>query len=294
MSTKQVLALGFFDGVHIGHQALLRACRRLADELGVEAGALTFSVHPDALVMGSAPGLLNTEADRCLLLRQFGMDAVTVLPFDEQTKNTPWRTFFQSLLSDFHAAGLVCGQDFRFGARGEGSAQLLQSACREAGIPCIVVPEQRLEDTTVSSTAIRQMLTEGKMEKAVRFLGHPHILTGQVVSGRHIGRTIGIPTANLALPEGLAVPAFGVYACRAVLEGREYLAVTNVGRRPTVGGHRITVESWILDFDGDLYGKTLTLRFFGFIRPEKKFDSLEDLRSEIQKNAAQVRNFFEK
>lgn len=294
METKQVLALGFFDGVHMGHQALLSSCRLLADELGVQAGALTFSVHPDALVMGKAPQLICTERDRDRLLRQYGMDAVTVLPFDEKMKNTPWREFFRLLITQFHAAGLVCGHDFRFGAGGEGNAQLLQCACREAGIPCIVVPEQKIDGITVSSTVIRQMIAAGEMEKAVRFLGHPYVLTGEVVSGRHIGRTIGIPTANLLLPDGIAVPAFGVYACRTKLDGREYMAVTNVGRRPTVGGHRITVESWLLDFAGDLYGKRLSLRFFAFVRPEKRFESLEDLRTEIQKNALQVRKFFEK
>lgn len=293
MNTKQVLALGFFDGVHLGHQALLCACRRLADELGVHAGVLTFSSHPDLLVMGKAPGLLSTDEDRERLLRSFGMDAVTALPFDEQLKNTPWEEFFRRLMTKFGAAGLVCGQDFRFGARGEGNAELLQFACRSAGIPCIVVPEQKKEGITVSSTVIRRFVSAGEMERAVAFLGHPYILTGRVEPGRHLGRTIGIPTANLRLPEEMLPPRFGVYACKVELDGTDYLAVTNIGTRPTVGGHRITVESWILDYTGDLYGKNLTLRIFGFVRPEKKFDSLEDLRMEIQKNALQVRKFFE-
>lgn len=294
MEQKQIIALGFFDGVHLGHQALLKQCRRMADELGVRAGALTFSVHPDALVTGKAPGLICTDADRERLLRQYGMDAVTVLEFDEETKNTPWRDFFDLLLTRFHAVGLVCGHDFRFGRRGEGNAALLAEACREVGIPCVVVPEQKMEGVTVSSTLIRGMIASGQMEKAVSFLGHPQILTGEVIAGRHLGRTIGVPTANLALPPQVITPAFGVYACRVEIDGTDYTAVTNVGTRPTVGGHRVTVESWIPDFHGDLYGKRVTMRFYAFIRPERKFDSLEDLRTEIQKNAVQVRNFFEK
>ena len=131
------------------------------------------------------------------------------------------------------------------------------------------------------------------MERATRYLGHPHVLTGQVVSGKQLGRTIGIPTANLTLPEGVICPRFGVYACKAIVAGKTYLAVTNIGNRPTVGGRRVTVEPWLLDFEGDLYGKTLTLSFFRFLRPEKKFPDLDALKEEIQKNAAETRKFFE-
>ena len=127
------------------------------------------------------------------------------------------------------------------------------------------------------------------MEEAVRFLGHPYCITGKVVHGRQLGRTIGIPTANIRIPEGLVIPKFGVYACKI----EDKMAVTNVGIRPTVNGHHITVEPWILDFEGDLYGQTLTLQFFKFLRPEQKFGSLEELKAEIQKNAVQTRNFFE-
>ena len=131
------------------------------------------------------------------------------------------------------------------------------------------------------------------MEEAALFLGHPHILTGEVVSGRKLGRTLGIPTANLSIPEGVINLPFGVYACKACTEKGEYLAVTNIGNRPTVGGHRITVEPWLLDFDGDLYGTSLTLSFYTFLRPEQKFPSLDALKEEIQKNAGECRKFFE-
>ena len=132
------------------------------------------------------------------------------------------------------------------------------------------------------------------MATAVRFLGHPYVLTGTVVPGKQLGRRLGIPTANLRLPEEAAVPKFGVYACRVEIKGCSYCAVANVGTRPTVGGHRVTVEPWILDFEGDLYGKEITLEFHKFLRPEQKFDSLEDLRREIRKNAEQTKEFFKK
>ena len=292
---ETIYALGFFDGVHLGHQALLKACRALADENGCAAGVVTFGNHPDALVFGTAPGLINTPADRERLLRgAYQMDDVICLPFDREMMRLPWQHFFRLLVEKYHAAGLVCGHDFRFGSRGEGNAALLREACREENIPCIVVPEQTIDGVTVSSTHIRSLIEAGEMEQAVKFLGHPHILTGEVVTGRQLGRTIGIPTANLRLPQGILVPKFGVYCCRALVDGRAYPAVTNVGTRPTVGGHHVTVEPWLLDFEGDLYGRELTLEFYKFLRPERKFDSLEELRTAIQKNALQTREFFEK
>lgn len=295
MKEKMIIALGFFDGVHLGHQALLKACRELADQMGCQAAAVTFTSHPDTLVSGKAPALLNTPADRHrLLTEQFHMDTVISLPFDKAMMTMPWQSFFRLLLTKYSAAGLICGHDFRFGNRGEGNALLLTDACQDAGIPCVVVPEQKLDGVTVSSTYIRALIEDGDMEQAARFLGHPHVFSGMVVPGKHLGRTLGIPTANLILPRDLLCPRRGVYACKAAVEGETYLAVTNVGTRPTVNGGNITVEPWILDFAGDLYGKEITLEFHKFLRPEKKFDSLAALRDEIEKNAAQTREFFEK
>lgn len=294
MERKTIYALGFFDGVHLGHQALLRACRELAAETGCQAGAITFTSHPDALVSGSAPGLINSIEDRRRLLAGLGMERIAALPFDEKMMRTSWQAFFQRLVEEFGAAGLVCGYDFRFGAQGAGNALRLEGACREAGIPCRVVPEQRLDGVTVSSTHIRKLLAAGDMAAAGKFLGHPHILSGQVTGGRHLGRRLGTPTANIPAPPGVLLPRYGVYACKARVADRVYLAVTNVGIRPTVEGHHATVEPWLLDFSGDLYGKTVTLEFHGFIRPERRFGSLEALQAEIRKNADDTRNFFGK
>ena len=293
MKNKVIYALGFFDGVHIGHQALLRECRRLADEHGCQAAAVTFSSHPDTLVQGVTPRLINTIEDRIRLLKNGGMDDVVVLPFDKQTQSMPWQGFLNRLAQSYQAAGLVCGHDFRFGSRGAGTAQLLADYCREANMPCSVVPEQALDGIPVSSTYIRHLLETGDMEEANRFLGHPHILSGTVISGRKLGRTLGIPTANLSNPQEVVQLPFGVYACKAAVDGKTYTAVTNIGNRPTVGGHRITVEPWLLDFEGDLYGKNLTLSFYAFLRPERKFPDLDALKEEISKNALQTRKIFE-
>lgn len=293
MNEKTIYALGFFDGVHLGHGALLTACRTMADGSGCRAGVVTFENHPDGLVFGAAPGLINTSADREKLMREkYAMDTVISLPFDRAMMTMPWENFFRLLKNTYHAAGIVCGHDFRFGDKGRGTPALLQSACREAGMPCVVVPAQKCGGVVVSSTHIRSLLQSGAVETANRFLGHPHILTGTVVSGRRLGRTLGIPTANLALPETVLPPCFGVYACRALVGGKAYLAVTNIGTRPTVRGSHVTVEAWLQDFSGDLYGREITLEFHKFLRREVKFPTLEALAAEIQKNAQEVRKFF--
>ena len=210
----------------------------------------------------------------------------------KQRKRLQWPEFLRALL-ELHAAGFVCGSDFRFGFRGEGNGRKLADFCKERELPCSIVPEQLLDGIRISSTHIRTLLETGQMEQALHFLGHPHILTGTVVPGRHLGRTIGIPTANLQLPEGVVSLRKGVYACKARVEGQTYLAVTNVGSRPTVGGHVVTVEPWLLDFEGDLYGKELSLELYAFLRPERRFADLSDLRNEILRNGEQTRSFFE-
>lgn len=295
MPTKIIYALGFFDGVHIGHGALLKACRTLAQQQRCRCGVITFSSHPDALVSGAAPGLINTSTDREVLMKAcYGVDTIVELPFDRALMAMPWQAFYGLLQTKYEASGFVCGEDFRFGAGGNGSAALLQEACRKDGLPCTVVPVQTLDGITVSSTYIRQLLTQGELTQANRFLGHPHRLTGTVLPGQQLGRTLGFPTANLVLPEGLLCPRHGVYACMAYAPEGAFPAVTNIGCRPTVGGSSVTVEAHLLGYRGDLYGKTVTLEFHRFLRPEKKFPSLEALQAEIQKNKEQTLEFFQK
>ena len=282
-----IYALGFFDGVHIGHQALLSAVKGLCRE--EKSGVITFAAHPDTLVTGQTPKLINTPRDRVKLLKHYGMDRVVTLPFDQRMRDTDWRAFLRELEEKQGAAGFVCGEDFRFGKFGAGNARTLGAYCESRGLPWAVVPEQVRSGIRVSSTAIREMLEQGKMEQAVSLLGHPHILTGQVVHGKQLGRTLGIPTANLLLPPELVTPRFGVYAGNALIGDQRFPAVTNIGVRPTVSGKGITVEPWLLDYSGELYDKTITLELTHFLRPERKFDSLEELKAEIERNAEQTR-----
>ena len=290
---KTIYALGFFDGVHIGHQALLRACREIRGDF--LHGVVTFGEHPDALVLGAPPRLINTIGDRQWLLRErFGMDRVVTLPFDRQLMTMDWEKFLDMLRSQYGAAGFVCGEDFVFGYRARGTAAGLKEYCSREGLPVAVVPEQLAGGKRISSTRIRNELEAGSMSAAVELLGHPHILRGEVIHGRALGRQLGIPTANLLLPEEVAVPRFGVYITKVIVDGTGYPAVTNIGTRPTVSGHGVTVESWLLGYEGDLYDRVLTLEFYSFLRPEQKFDSLEALQAEVRRNAEQTIQYFRK
>lgn len=289
--TKYIFALGFFDGVHLGHQALLAQCCRLAEETGAATAAITFDKHPQSLYVPDPPVLLSTEADRRRLLHQYGIRVVHTLPVTQETMGIPWEAFLERLL-ELGAVGFVCGDDFRFGHKGQGNTAKLRQFCEDRGLPCVVVSEQTLNGNRISSTLIRSRIDSGDMESATKYLGHPHVLTGTVVHGQQIGRKLGFPTANLLIPTGVAVPKFGVYACRAVVDGKSYPAVTNVGTRPTVAGTGVTVEPWILDFSGDLYDRQIRVEFYRFLRPEMKFPDLEALQREILRNADETRAYL--
>lgn len=289
---KRIFALGFFDGVHLGHRALLTACCDLAEKMGCEPAAITFESHPQSLFSANPPALLTTVRDRDALLKRGGIRHVLSLPVSKEVMSTHWEQFLEQLLAQ-GAAGFVCGDDFHFGSRGAGNAQSLRAFCRQRDLPCIIVPEQLLDGRRISSSLIRALIEAGDMEKANRYLGHPHVLSGQVLHGQKLGRTLGVPTANLAIPHGITVPKFGVYACRAHIDGKSYCAVANVGTRPTVNGSSITVEPWILDFEGDLYGQMLRLEFCRFLRPEIKFPDLAALQQQIRQDADQTRRYFQ-
>lgn len=296
MKQDRVIALGFFDGVHIGHAALLNRAREMAVQLDCHSAALTFDNHPDELVFGRPTPLINTLPDRRrMMARNFQLDEILSIPFDRTLMETPWETFVTELLARrLRAVHVVCGHDFTFGFRGEGNPRKLQAKCAELGVGCDVIPKVEYQGVTVSSTLIRKLLQEGNVEEANALLGHRHFITGTVVYGKQMGRQMGIPTANLRLPEGILCPAKGVYVTEVVLEdGRRYCAVTNVGRCPTTEIETgTTIESWLLDFRGDLYHQNIRVEFCTFLRPEQKFESMEILREEILRNAEQTREYF--
>ena len=294
---KRVIALGFFDGVHLGHGALLRRVGEKAAELGAVPAAVTFDTHPENLILKTpAVPLLSSPLDRAELMRRFyGIREVIVAHFDERMMHMPWREFVTDYLAGEHGAvHLVAGHDFHFGYKGEGNPQRLEGLCRELGVGCDIIPKVEREGITVSSTYIRTLIAQGEMERAMEFLGHPHVLTDRVTHGKKLGTTLGFPTVNLRFPEGVLVPAHGVYVTRVWFgDGSSRPAVTNIGVRPTVDdGNRVNVEGYILDFSGDLYGQTIRMEFYKKLRGERKFPSLEALRAEVMKNAEETRKYF--
>ena len=295
---KRVIALGFFDGVHLGHGALLRTVAAAAAAEHAVPCAFTFDRSPAAALTGrEIPLLTDVEDRRWLMETLYGIQEVIVAPFGLM-RDMDWREFVTGYLqTELHAVHVVAGHDFHFGYRGEGNPQRLREKCAQLGMGCDIIPKVEIDGFTVSSTYIRTLVQEGKMERARWFLGHPHTLSGQVVHGRELGRTLGTPTANLLVPNGVISPGFGVYASRVRLPGGEArLAVTNVGTRPTVNSDRnaVTVEPWILDYHGDLYGKDIRVEFYTRLRPERKFPSVQALRDAILENARQTRDYFAK
>jgi riboflavin kinase/FMN adenylyltransferase len=291
--TRRVLALGFFDGVHLGHAALLKKTCERAKEIHAEPAVMTFDRHPDTLLHGKPVPLINSAPARAELIREgFGIDSVIFLQFNEETMRIPWQKFLDSLRRELGAVHFVVGRDFRFGYLGEGTSEVLKGYCAENGLGCDVIEQVTLDHIPVSSSYIRTLLSQGSIAEANRFLGHPHVLIDVVRHGYRLGSQLGAPTINMRFPEGVLVLRRGVYAARVRLPDCERMAVTNVGVRPTVGGEDLTVESYILDYTGNLYGKLVCLEFHAYLRPERQFKDVGELKEQIDKDAQCAREFF--
>ena len=295
-NTKRVIALGFFDGVHNGHGQLMKAVTAAARRTGAVASAFTFDRSPTAVITGQPVPLLSTVEDRIWLMRHYyGIQEVVVASFDAMQR-MDWEDFItQYLVRDLGAIHVVAGHDFHFGYMGKGNPQRLKEKCAQLGIGCDIIGTVTQDGITISSTYIRTLIAQGEMERATQFLGHPHTLTNRVAHGKHIGSSaLGFPTVNLSIPDQVIVPAFGVYATKVHFNGESHMAVTNVGVRPTVQDNdgRVTVEGFILDFSGDLYGQEVRMEFYKRLRGEQKFPSLQALAQEIGRNAQQTREYF--
>ncbi len=292
---KTVVALGFFDGLHRGHAALLQRAAERAAQYGAESAILTFDVHPDTFVKGAAVELLNSAEDRAYIARRFyGVERIFYIHFSPDTVRLPWQDFMDNVQRTRNAVCFVIGHDFNCGWRGEGTAEKIAGWCAARGIGCDVIPAVTLHGVVVSSSHIRGLLRAGDLEGAADFLGHPHLLTDTVRTCFRIGRTMDYPTVNMRFEEGVLIPPHGVYISRVRLpDGVSRGAVTNIGVRPTFDGHRVTVETHILDYSADLYGERLCVELLHYERPERRFDGAEALRAQISADAAAARAFFE-
>ncbi|MDE7394974.1 MAG: riboflavin biosynthesis protein RibF [Clostridiales bacterium] len=272
-------ALGFFDCVHRGHRALFEEAREMAGRVGAKVGAVTFSDNPSR-TFGKESQLIYTFEERKILLAQ-EVDAVLALPFSKELQNTPPPAFLQMLMRAFDVRGFVCGYDYKFGANAEGDSIFLQEFCSKNNIMCGIVQPITLENVRVSSTKVKELLHLGDIENVVRFLGHAYTVEGEVCHGHGRGHVFNFPTANLQVDADKLLPKTGVYATYAYTDTKKYKAVTNVGNCPTFGNRETTVETMLIDFEGDLYGKTLCLEFVRRLRDIRTFSSPQALYKQI-------------
>ena len=298
---KRVIALGFFDGVHIGHAALMKRVLDVGKNTELIASVITFDSHPRSLVDGKTIPMITSPEDRAGLLRRvFGIEDIVFLHFDKATVSMTWDKFIDHLVEEFGARYLVAGNDFKFGFNAEGSSKLLVDKCASLKIGCDIVPDVMYDGIVSSSTYIRELLTSGDMERANAFLGHPHVLTDVVRYGYKLGRKLGTPTINMRFSPGVLVPAFGVYATKVFIEAmgvagdkEGYTGVTNVGIRPTVNDSGyITAETHILDFQRNLYGHQVRIEFHKQLRSEVKFNNIDELKEQIQKDCIASSDYF--
>ena len=288
-----VVALGYFDGIHVGHRAVLDYAVEQASRRNCLPAVFTFrnqEQESSPRFKGGAP-ILMTQEQKLEVFAQLGLQFCLCPSFEEVMDMEPELFFGSVLLHGLGAVELCCGQDFRFGKGARGDVAMLETLCHEHRIHLHILPKVTLEGMPVSSTKIRELIAQGDVDQAAKWMGRPFLLDSVVVKGNQLGRTIGSPTINQTFPPRYMVPKYGVYATEVTVDGKRYGGMTNVGVKPTVGplGSDVPLcETYILDYKGDLYGKTVRVAFLRFLRPERKFASLEELKSQITKDIFQA------
>lgn len=296
-TTGLVMTIGAFDGVHLGHRKLLTRIVEIASQNNLESLVLTFFPHPRMVLSPEEHGveLLSTTTEKIALLSDTGIDHLVIHPFSRDFSSMTAEEFVRKVISEkLHASQLVIGYDHRFGNQREGSIGELKRYGHDLGFTVEEIPKQDVDDMAVSSSRIRTAIKEGRLEEAGQLLDRPYELSGIVVRGNQIGRTIGFPTANIRIPESYKLlPAEGVYMVS--VHGMDFVrnGIMSIGRRPTLETHgKLALEVHILDFDGDIYGSTLQVRLLGRLRENMRFNSMEDLKSQIQADRIQALRYF--
>lgn len=285
------VALGSFDGIHKGHLALINKSIELSKNNDSLSMIYTFKNHPRTFInKEEAPKLISTLSEKIKILEDLKVDLSSFVEFDKKFMKLEPEEFIDNLIKNYNVKGIVVGFNYRFGHKNKGDVRLLKELCNLKGIELCVIEPFTYKSEVVSSTRIRKALSEGKLEDANNMLGRYFSLSGEVVSGKKIGRTIDFPTANLKTDEKRILPKIGVYYTNVGIDKKIYKGITSVGNNPTVNGKNITVETHILNFDEDIYGKNIKLYFISKIRNEKKFNSLEELKEQLIKD----KNFAEK
>lgn len=295
LHSKTAVAMGKFDGIHLGHRALLREILK-QKERGLKACVFTFDPPPSVLFGAGKESLLTTPDEKRKRLEQMGVDILIEYPLTFKTAAVDPEAFVKEYLHErMHAALIAAGDDLSFGKKGAGNAALLNSLKDSYGFEVKIIKKVCVDGLSVSSTRIRSLVEQGEMEQVQKLAGSAYSCCGQVVRGNQIGHTLGFPTVNLIPPGNKLMPPKGVYFTQVLVEGRQYLGVSNVGCKPTVSDHeQFGVETYLYDFSGDLYGKDICVAFLHFSRPEKKFDGLELLKQQLSLDIAQGKAYHAK
>jgi riboflavin kinase/FMN adenylyltransferase len=294
--TRPVLALGNFDGLHRGHSKILERLRRVAAEHAATPIVLTFDPHPPRVVRpDKAPPLLMTKAQKLEALEEAGVHGVAIVRFTPELSQWDPETFVRTVLVEWlHVSEVWVGANFLFGRDRAGNFSLLRTLGARYGFKAEKIDPVRYKDFVVSSTRVRRLVSEARVDEASALLGHPYCIDGMVIRGDQRGRTLGFPTANLCTDNEL-IPPHGVYATTAIVDGIVRPSITNIGTRPTVDpSGRTTVETHVFDFDRDLYGMTIRLAFVQRIRDERAFESLDALKSQITADCSRARVLFDR
>jgi len=280
-----VVTIGTYDGVHFGHQSIVKRINDIAQEVGGESILVTFHPHPRMIVNDKKVALLSTLEEKCDLLAKYKVDNVVVVPFTRSfSQQSPQEYIEDFLVKNFQPKKIVIGYNHRFGKNRAGDIHLLRQMGETLQFEVEEISKQLVKDNSVSSTKIRKALEEGDVERAMNLLGHPYFLKGIVVKGNQLGRKIGFPTANLSVDEYKLIPANGVYAVEVKVREKAYKGMLNIGLRPTVSGNSKTIEVNIFDFEEDIYGETIRMNFQHRIRSEQKFANLEALIHQLKKD----------
>lgn len=285
-----ILTIGSFDGIHRGHQHLIERVIARAKEVGAASALVTLHPHPKIVLRPhSLLQYLSTIEERLDLLTPLGLDYAVVFPFSLETSQIRARDFIQILLDHLNMKEIFCGADFALGYKREGNVDFLRAVGTEKGFTVTVVEPQQFDGQIMSSSRIRQMIADGDLDTAARFLGRYPSVRGRVVKGDQRGRQLGFPTANLAIAERRLIPADGIYAVRVKIGDAWYGGAANIGIRPTFDhGHRL-VEVYVLDFDGDLYDQVIEMQFIKRLREERKFDSIDALIEQMKQDVEETR-----
>jgi riboflavin kinase/FMN adenylyltransferase len=289
------LALGFFDGVHPGHEVVIRKAVERAHDLGATPAVVTFKEHPRSLTLGKSPPLLTLIDQRLELFEELGVEAALVLSFTEELCRLDPEDYVRSVLVEcMGAKSLSVGFNHRFGRNRVGDPELLRELGLKFGYDVHVAPEIIIDGAPVSSSRIREAITHGKVEQATTLLARPYAMAGEIEHGDGRGKTIGFPTANINVPEEQVMPEIGVYTAAVRMpDGTRLPAVVNIGRRPTFGDNKpVTTEVHVLDYDKDLYGQQLSIELLHYIRSEKKFSGIDELKKQITLDCDSARQFF--